>query len=77
MLSNLLELLGFASLVASVWVLAGFGWALLILAPCLWLVGLAADGLEPERRAREAVGIITRRAWLAYRRAHHKRNQTP
>jgi hypothetical protein len=52
MLSNLLELAGFASLTAGSYELAGRGIALLVLAASLFFLGLAADGVHPATAAR-------------------------
>lgn len=75
MLSNLLELAGLASLVASAYELAGRGVALLVLAGCLLLLGLAADGLHPMQLGKAAAGDLRTRAAAVFARRRAERQQ--
>lgn len=54
-MSSLLDLFGFAALTFGVYELAGRGWALIAAAGCLFLLGLAVDGIHPVRSLRAAV----------------------
>ena len=70
MLSNLLELLGFASLTAGAYELAGRGVALLVLAGAFFVLGLAVEGVRPFSAAR---AVVLRR-WQVFRERREARS---
>jgi hypothetical protein len=61
MLSTFLELLGLASLVAGMFVLAGVGVALLAAGVALMFVGVSAEGLQPATAARTRLAVFRQR----------------
>jgi hypothetical protein len=69
MLSNVLELAGFASLTAGSYELAGRGVALLVLAGSLFFLGLASEGVHPVLAAR---GFLLGR-WQRFRASRERR----
>jgi hypothetical protein len=75
-LSNLLELLGFAALVGGTYELAGRGLALIVLAACLILTGMALDGIHPVRTLRGALRVRYRRI-RAQRKVVGEPNERP
>ena len=77
MLSNLLEGAGFLSLIAGTYELAGRGWALYMLAGCLFVGGLAAENTHPLQAPRRRVNALWRRVKPDIHNARVYREQRP